>query len=319
MSQPNGTYAFYPGCSMGVSARAYDQSFRRVAEVLGLEFQDIDDWNCCGATEYFTLNRLPAYSLVARNLSLAAGMGKEDLVAACSACYLNLHKTDSYMGKYPDLNEKVNRALAAGGLHYDPGTLRVRHLLDVLVEDIGYEAIGEHVTQPLKGLRVAPYYGCLVVRPESNYDPEYPTHLDDLMRALGATVVDFPLKTHCCGGHMTQISEETAYELLRRLLANAAEYNADVIVTVCPMCQLNLDAYQSEVNRVFGTDYHIPILFFTQLIGLAFGVAAEDLGFGAEIVPADEALKKIGQEEAPKPRTPRRRDKKALPMPPPLS
>ncbi len=318
MSQ-NGRYIYYPGCSLDASAHAYDASTKRIGETLGLTFVEIDGWNCCGATEYFTINALPAYSLVARNLSLATEIdGTQELVAPCSACYLNLRKTDQNMGKYPKLNTQVNQALAAGELHYAPGSLRVRHLLDVITEDVGYETIGQHVTQPLKGLRVAPYYGCLITRPGTEHNPEYPTHLDKLLGILGATVIDFPLKTHCCGGHMTQISENTAFELLRRLLQNAADYHADILVTLCPMCQLNLDAYQSQVNRTFNTDFSIPVMFFTQMMGLAFGMQPDELGIGSEMVSAKAALNKIGQEEeTPKRSRPKRRDKKALPMPPP--
>ncbi len=318
MSQTNGhSYAYYPGCSLQATAHAYDLSTKRVADILGMQLQEVDDWNCCGATEYFSIMSLPAYSLVARNLALAANQGAQELVAPCSACYLNLRKTNDYMGKYRSkVGDPVNEALAAGGLHYTPGTVSVRHLLDVLVTDIGYDAIAAKVTYPLKGLRIAPYYGCLIVRPDTQYNPEYPTHLDELMRVLGATVVDFPLKAHCCGGHMTQISEEVAYELIRRILHNAAEYEADLIVTLCPMCQLNLDAYQPQANRMFGTSYNLPVLFFTQLMGLAFGLDAKDVGIGSEIVSARNALAKIGREEEPAERTPTRRDKKALPMPP---
>jgi heterodisulfide reductase subunit B len=308
-------YAYYPGCSLQSTAHAYDTSARRVGEMLGITFQELEDWNCCGATEYFTINALPAYSLVARNLSLAAEQGNPDLVAPCSLCFLNLRKTDKYMGEHADLNDKVNQALAAGGMHYEPGSVTVRHLLDVITTDIGYDAIAEKVTRPLSGLRLAPYYGCLIVRPDTQYNPEYPTHLDELLRVLGATVVDFPMKTHCCGGHMTQISEETAYELIRRLLQNASDYEADAIVTLCPMCQLNLDAYQPQVNRMFGTHYNIPALYFTQMMALAFGLGEKEAGFGSEIVSPAAALRKIGQEE-PQQRAPKRRDKTALPMPP---
>ncbi len=315
MSQSNGHYAFYPGCSLTASAQSYGISTERVAEILGLKFQEVEDWNCCGATEYFTVESLPAYSLVARNLSLAAQQSTRELTAPCSACYMNLKKTDNHMGLEPGLNSKVNQALAAGGLSYEPGTMRIRHLLDVIVEDVGYEAIAAKVTTPLKGLRVAPYYGCLVVRPFSEGNPEYPTHLDKLLETLGATVVDFPLKTHCCGGHMTQISESTAFELIRRLLQNADEYRADIIVTVCPMCQLNLDAYQPQVNRAFGAQFDLPVLYFTQMMGLAFGLTPKALGIGSEIVSAKKALGKIGQDEEAAHQPKERRDKKALPMP----
>lgn len=309
-------YLYYPGCSQRATSRAYEKSAKLVGQALGFTLEEINDWNCCGATDYFSVNVLPAYSLVARNLSLAVGQGStRDLVAPCSACYLNLRKTDTNMGKYPKLNKQVNQALAAGNLHYDPGTLNIRHLLDVIVQDIGFDAIEAQVTKPLTGLRVAPYYGCLIVRPDAGYNTEYPTHLDELLTRLGATVVDFPMKTHCCGGHMTQISEDVALELIRRLVHNAAEYDADMIVTLCPMCQLNLDAYQGQVNSHFNTGYRLPVLFFTQLMGLAFGMKPGDLDIGSEIVPADAALAKIGQEAETRPRRAERRDKNALPMP----
>jgi heterodisulfide reductase subunit B len=314
-------YGYYPGCSLGSTAAPYDQSTKAIAKPLGLELEEIHDWNCCGATEYFSIQKTAAYALVARNLALAANQGGiTQLTAPCSACYLNLRKTDNYMGKYPEINAHTNEALAAGGLSYKPGSLKVRHLLDVVVNDVGLDAIKEKVTSPLKGLRLAPYYGCLLVRPtlgEEVDDPEYPTHLDELLDVVGATVVDFPLKAHCCGGHMTQISADTAYELIRRILQNADEYKADAIVTVCPMCQLNLDAYQSQVNGHFGTSFNLPILYFTQIIGLAFGMKPKELGIGKEIVSASPLLSKIGAEvEEPEARPARRRrDDKSLPMP----
>jgi heterodisulfide reductase subunit B len=311
-------YGYYPGCSISKNAYAYQQSTMAIAGPLGLEFLEVEDWNCCGATEYFSIDAIPAYALVGRNLAIAAKQKiNKNLVAPCSACFLNLKKTDHYMGESADLAEKVNTALAEGGLNYEPGTLKVRHLLDIIVNDVGYEAIQEKVTKPLYNLKVAPYYGCLIVRPGkmgSFDDPEYPTSLDELMKTLGAEVVDFPLKAHCCGGHMTQISEPVALDLIRRLLKNAADYEADMIVTLCPMCQLNLDAFQDSVNRYFGTDYHIPVLYFTQMMGLAFGMSPSELGFGKELVDAGPALAKIGSEvpEAPKKERP---PKEALPMP----
>ncbi|MGD8813593.1 MAG: CoB--CoM heterodisulfide reductase iron-sulfur subunit B family protein [Anaerolineales bacterium] len=313
-------YGYYPGCSLSGLARPYDLSTKAIAEPLGIELEEIHDWNCCGATEYFAINKMAAYALVSRNLANAANQESfTDLVAPCSACYVNLRKTDFNMGKYPELAKKVNQALEAGDLSYDPGTLKVRHLIDIVVNDIGYEAIREKVKQPLQGLRIAPYYGCLIVRPELGEpldDPEYPMTLDRLMEALGAQVVDFPLKAHCCGGHMTQISADTAYELIRRLLHNAAEYDADAIVTLCPICQLNLDAYQSNVNRHFGTDFNIPILFFTQMIGLAMGIQPKALGIGKEFVSAAAMVRKIGTEpELEAEPVGKKQDEKSLPMP----
>lgn len=316
-------YSYFPGCSLERNAAAYDVSTMAIAKPLGLEFVEVDDWNCCGATEYISLNLTAAYALVARNLAQATkNDGLKQLVAPCSACYLNLRKTDKYMGDSPKLAEKVNLALSAGGLTYKPGTLKIRHLLDVVVNDVGYEALTEKVTRPLKGLRVAPYYGCMIVRPEfggngSKFDDtEYPTTLDKLLKALGAEVVDFPLKAHCCGGHMTQISEATGFELIRQLVKGASDYEADLIVTLCPMCQLNLDGFQSAMNRHFKTNYKMPVLYFTQLIGLALGLDAHKLGIGAELVDARPALTKIGV-EVPEPATPKKKRpaKEELPMP----
>jgi heterodisulfide reductase subunit B len=316
-------YLFYPGCSMEASAKAYNESMQEILRPLGLDFQVVDDWNCCGATEYVSISLTPAYSLIARNLALAVKQadGADTVVASCSACYLNLAKADHYMEERPLLGRNVNTALSAGNLHYKPGSLKIRHLLDVIVNDVGLETVQQQVTHPLKGLRLAPYVGCMVPRPDYEHrwsDTEYPTELDRLLKALGADVIDFPLKTHCCGGHMTQIGPETAYELMRRLIHAADQYHADMMVTLCPMCQLNLDAYQNEMNRYFKTNYRMPILFFTQLVGLALGIEPGKLGFGREIVSAKPALSKIGV-EAPESEEskaqPKRTKKTGLPMP----
>ena len=279
-------YAYYPGCSLECSSGAYDVSVREVAELLGIKLLEIDDWNCCGATEYFSQDELTACSVIARNLALV-DPSLDQVVAPCAACFLNLKKTDRLMSEHPEMNRKVNQCLAAGGLNYQPGRVKVRHILDLIVSDIGEPAIRDKVVRPLSGIRIAPYYGCQVVRPTDGFDnPEYPMKLDDLMTWLGAEVVDYPVKAHCCGGHMTQISEPQAFELIRRLLQSAADYQADMIVCMCPMCQLNLDAYQARVNSFFGTNFKIPIVFFTQMVGVALGIDRKKLGFGKEIVSA---------------------------------
>ncbi len=315
-------YMFYPGCSMDSNAKAYNESLMAIHGKLDMELQEIQDWNCCGATEYLGISVVPAYSLISRNLALAYDQSKgvDTVVASCSACYLNLAKADHYMAERPTLGENVNKALAAGGLHYTPGSLTIRHLLDVLINDIGLENIKSKVVRPLKGLRVAPYLGCMVPRPDYEKrwsDHEHPDELDQVLKALGAEVIDFPLKTHCCGGHMTQISPTTAFELIRRLIQSADQYHADMMVTVCPMCQMNLDAYQNETNHHFNTNYRMPIVFFTQLMGLAFGLDAKELGFGRELVDPRPALNKIGVELAVEeiPEKPKRAKKTDLPMP----
>jgi heterodisulfide reductase subunit B len=308
---------------MESSAKAYYHSVMSVCKTLDINLTEIDDWNCCGATEYLSLDLTPAYALIARNLALAEQQanGSKMVVAPCSACYLNLSKTDRYMHEDKAFGEKINTALAAGGLHYDPGQLVIRHLLDVVINEVGMDKVKEKVVKPLSGLRVAPYVGCMLPRPDYNErysDSEHPYELDNLLKALGAEVIDFPLKTACCGGHMTQIGPGTAFELIRRLISSADDYKADVLVALCPMCQMNLDAFQGQMNGYFHTNYHLPILFFTQLMGLAFGENAENLGFGSEFVSAHEAMKRIGvQTPIPETNKPAPKKPAGLPMPPP--
>ncbi|MBN2293685.1 MAG: CoB--CoM heterodisulfide reductase iron-sulfur subunit B family protein [Pirellulales bacterium] len=282
-------YAYYPGCSLEYNALAYDVSVRKVADLLGFTLEEIDDWNCCGATEYFSQDELTAASVIARNLALVEP-DVDQLVAPCAACYCNLIKVDRLMTNHPATGEKINEALAAGNLHYQPGRVRIRHILDMIYEDVGEAAIRQKVVRPLTGLKVAPYYGCQVVRPITADNTEYPTRMDELFTWLGAEVIDYPAKTHCCGGHMTQISELQAFELIRRLLHSAVSRGANVILCACPMCQLNLDAYQGRVATHFKTNLRVPILYFTQVLGLALGIDAPSLGFGKEIVSAEPVL-----------------------------
>jgi heterodisulfide reductase subunit B len=329
-------YLYYPGCSLDGSARAYAESVAVIIEPLGISLREIDDWNCCGATEYLTLSPLRGHALIGRNLALAESQrdGAETLVAPCSACYVNLSKTERYTRESGAFRDQLNNALAADGLHYTPGALKVRHLLEILVEEVGLDVVKAHVTRPLRGLRVAPYLGCLVARPD--YDRRWARHdqprmLDQLLEALGAEVIDFPLRTACCGGHMTQIRPATAWELIRRIVDGADRLGADLLATACPMCQMNVDAYQGEMDRHFGAHYRVPILFFTQLMGLAFGLPPRDVGIGHEIVSAADALRHIGLEveqpgEAPgepggtpSGHEPRRQKRpRGLPMPEPL-
>ena len=316
-------YIFYPGCSMESSAKAYYESVMSVCKPLGIGLKEIEDWNCCGATEYLSLDITPAYALIARNLALAEEQanGNKTIIAPCSACYLNLAKADHYMHDDKAFGNKINEALAAGGMHYTPGKLAVRHLLDVIINEVGLDKVKENVVKPLAGLRIAPYLGCMLPRPDygKRYsDTEHPDELDRLLSALGAEVIDFPLKTHCCGGHMTQIGPDTAFEMIHRLISSADALNTDVIVTVCPMCQMNLDAFQGQMNNHFKTNFKIPVLFFTQLMGIAFGEKAESLGFGSEFVSAAEAISRV-RVQAPKPAEDAPVAKKktpGLPMPP---
>jgi heterodisulfide reductase subunit B len=267
----------------------YDTSARAVAKVLDMELIELDDWNCCGSTPYTVVDELSAFCCCARNLALAEKRGF-DLVAACSDCYLILNRTDQHFKEYPGIRTKINEALAAGGLEYH-GTVRVRHILDVFANDVSMEDVKAKVKVDLSGLKVAPYYGCQVVRPTPNFDdPENPQALERLIESLGAKATPYPLKTRCCGGSLILSEEEIALGLMYKLLDNALSNGADCIASVCPFCQLNLDAYQSMVNKKFKTNFNLPVLFFTQLMGIAFGIESKAVGLKYNIVPADKVL-----------------------------
>ena len=282
-------YSYYPGCCMHDDSPMYDTSARAVAKVLDMELIELEDWNCCGSTPYTVVDELSAFCCCARNLALAEKRGF-DLVAACSDCYLILNRTNQHFKEYPEIRRKINEALAAGGLEYR-GSIRVRHILDVFANDISRDEITSKVKVDLSGLKVAPYYGCQVVRPAPSFDDvEYPQSLDRLIKSIGAEVVPFPLKTRCCGGSLILSEEDIALGLIRKLLDNALSNGAECIVTVCPFCQLNIDAYQGTVNRKFKTNYNLPILFFTQLMGIAFGIESKAVGLEYNVVPADKVL-----------------------------
>jgi len=286
-------YTYFPGCSCSSEggAKAYSWSIRAVSPVLGSELLDLDDWNCCGSTPSGSVDELGAFCMAARDLALAERTGF-DLITPCSACYVIFNRTNFYLKQYPRLKAKVDEALAAGGLAYR-GTVRARHILDVLVNDVGYETIQAKVKKPLSGLKVAPYYGCQVVRPRLGFDhPEQPQSLDKLITSLGGVPTPFPLKTHCCGGSLIITEEALALDLIRKLFDCATSYGAECLITVCPLCQTNLDAFQSQVNKMFKTNFRLPVLFFTQLIGIALGLDEKDLGLKTCVVPADKVLAK---------------------------
>lgn len=283
-------YTYFPGCSSSDGgAKAYGSSALAVAKALDVELVELEDWNCCGSTPYTSVDELASLCTSARNLALAEKRGL-DLVTPCSSCYVILSRTNSHLKEYPELRVKVDEALAAGDLEYH-GTVRVRHLLDILVNDIGLEEIASRVKRDLSGLKVAPYYGCQVVRPQPSFDhPESPQSLDRLIESLGAEATPFPLKARCCGGSLIIPEEDVALGLTNKLLDSAVGGGAECIITVCPLCQTNLDVYQGRVNKKFKTHYDIPVLFFTQLMGLAMGMGINELGIEKGIVSAEKVL-----------------------------
>ncbi len=278
------TYSFYPGCALEASGAPYGTSTRAVCDTLGIELVDLPDWNCCGATAYMSVWQDRSLTISSRNLALAEQQGG-DLMVVCSGCYCVLSKANECLAESPQLRDTVNEALAAVGLRYN-GTVRVRHLVDVLVNDVGLDDLRAATTNLLSGLRAAPYSGCQLSRPFGGFDdPEIPRALDDLVATTGATVVDYPLKARCCGGMLMTTKQQVAEKLAGDLLACALDRGADCIVTACPLCQVNLECYQGQVSAAMGRDLHLPVLTFTQLLGAAYGLPSEKLGLEQMMMP----------------------------------
>jgi len=278
-------YLYYPGCSLETAGKPYDASLRAVFAALGVRLIELEDWNCCGATMYMSVDETTSLAVSARNLALAARDAKRELVAPCSACYTVLLKTNRFLRESPELREKVDHILSEAGLRYDL-SVAVRHPLDVLVNDVGLEAVAQAARRSLEGVVVAPYYGCQIVRPERGFDHrEFPGAMDRLFERLGARSAYFPPKTRCCGGMLMTTFPEVCLQLVKELLECAAENQAHCLATTCPMCQMNLEAYQPRVNARFRTAFQIPVVYFTQLLGLALGCSEQELGLHRNLIP----------------------------------
>ena len=278
-------YAYYPGCSLEHTGKPYDMSIREVFKKLDVTLREIEDWNCCGATMYMSVDKIVGFAVSARNLALAQNMGC-DMCVPCSACYTTLRKTNRHITWNVHSRKIINEALKAANLSYDK-MVDVRHPLDILVNDVGIEKILAASTSELNGLKIAPYYGCMIVRPVQHFDDmDDPQTMDVLFRALGAEVVNYPDKVRCCGGMLMTTYEEVALSLNNELLRCAEEHGAEVIATTCPLCQMNLEAYQSQINRRYDLNHHMPIVYFSQLVGLALGIEPAKLGMDTLLIEA---------------------------------
>jgi heterodisulfide reductase subunit B len=281
-------YTYYPGCSAKGVGRAFTESLDAVFEHLGTGLDEIEDWNCCGATAWPSVDEDQAFALSARNLALAEDRapdaGPVDVLASCTGCYRALLKTEHVLAEPGPTADKIGGALAAIGLDYE-GRARARHPVDILVNEIGLDAISAAVVRPLTGLKVACYYGCLLVRPFATFDDQYnPTSMDRLVAAVGAEPIDWPLKTRCCGGScycggpVIGAMPEATMQLSYALLREATKRGADMIATTCPLCQFNLEGFQDRMSKRFGRPLDIPAVFISQLLGVAMGIDEKRLG-----------------------------------------
>jgi heterodisulfide reductase subunit B len=278
-------YLYYPGCSLKSSGKLYEDSLLAVFKTLGVEVQELEDWNCCGATNYMSINEDHAIAITARNLALAEMQGGGELIAPCAACYMGLLKTQNYLATDPVLKEKVCEKLSAVGLNCDI-KVKVRHPLDVLVNEVGLDAIRKAVKNPLGSVKAACYYGCQLVRPFASFDDAHdPQTMDKIARALGAEPVDWPIKTRCCSGSMTSTMTHIGLSMNFELLKEAKLRGANVMLTACPLCQFNLECFQGKISRQFHEEVKMPVMYFTQLMGLAFGIPAKELGLNKMLSP----------------------------------
>jgi heterodisulfide reductase subunit B len=286
-------YIYYPGCSLEGTALEYNLSTQAAMKALGAELVELEDWTCCGASAAEATSFLLSMVLAARNLALGERMDIDgDFLIPCSACYLNLRRVEEHVRQEADLLGKINDALREEQLQYKGG-IRVRHLLDVIATDFDPARIAAKVTHKLSGLSVAPYYGCQALRPYGSFDdPEQPRSMEPVIEALGAEVHPWTVGSKCCGAALMSTKKDVALELTGAILK--AAQGADCIVTVCPMCQMNLEAYQGAISKARGEDLGISILYLPQLMGLAFGLPKNELKMDLNIAVTSALKSKLG-------------------------
>jgi heterodisulfide reductase subunit B len=269
-------YLYFPGCTLSTKAKGFAASGEASARALGIDLVELSQWNCCGATFPLATDNLLALVAPTRILLNAQKEG-DHLVVLCSICYHVLKRTNRLLREEADKREKINLFIEE---EYR-GEVQIFHLLGLLRDEIGFEELSERVQKRLQGLKVAPYYGCLLLRPFQEIgldDPEEPRILDDLLASLGCEVVEFSHKSECCGSYLAMNSSEVTRELSYAILRSALASGAQAVVTSCPLCQFNLDYRQEEMAAHYPGFAQIPILYFTQLLGLALGIDSDAFG-----------------------------------------
>ena len=278
-------YSFYPGCTLEGGEENYGKSTEAVCHALGIELEEIPDWTCCGASAGHFFNDELSHALTGRNLAIAE-KADNDVATACAACYLRLRETAHEVRKSSEFKQHLEKVL---GMPYEAKN-EVRHLLDILVNDLGLEAIEQKVKTPLKDLKLACYYGCYLMRPPEITafdDPENPTIMDKLVETLGAQALDWGAKVDCCGASLTATKPEIVESMVGNIAQAARDVGADAIVVACPMCSTNLELKQTGSEKV-------PVVYFTELMALAFGLSDAKGWINKHIVSASKVLSAHG-------------------------
>lgn len=290
------TYGYYPGCSLHSTGAEYDLSFRVVCEKLNLKLSEVPNWICCGTSPAHSSSHLLASSLPIKNLMLAEQAGLKELAVPCAACFsrfkIALHEIESDPKLGKDVEDVIGNKFK--------GATKVLHPLEI-IDKIDPATIKKNITKNLSGLKVVCYYGCLLTRPPKAMafsagggdNHEYPMSMDRILKKLGVNVLDWSYKTDCCGATFTLTETDAVLTLSNKILENAKAVGADAIVVACPLCHANLDTRQAEIETKYKTKYGIPILYFTQVLGLAFGVEPKKLGLHKHLVNPDRVLEKV--------------------------
>jgi heterodisulfide reductase subunit B len=287
-----GKIPYFPGCTLSTKAVGFDVAGRAAAEALGFELVELSQWNCCGATFPLATDNELALVGPTRILINAQREGTR-LAALCSICYNVLKRTAGFLQENEEKRERINLFVEDAYA----GEVQVLHLLEILRDELGFESLSERIASPLEGLRCAPYYGCLLLRPQNEIgldDPDEPTILHDLLASLGCEVVDFPNKAECCGSYLTVSAAAAAEELAYTILRSARREGAEMVVTSCPLCQFNLDYRQAEMDKKHPDFAPLPVLYFTQVLGIALGLDSTGYGFENHYVDPRPLLREKG-------------------------
>ena len=267
---------YFPGCSQTGTAKEYDISLRKVVEKLGTSFDELKDWSCCGATSAHVTNHQLSNALAMRNIMIAEQQGLNEMVAPCAACYNRLVLSQHETKSHPEVKAKVESILET---KFNK-EVKVMNLLELFIK-IGLEKIAENRKVELKGLKVACYYGCLLVRPSEITkfdDSEQPESMEKVVEMTGAKTVDWNYKVECCGAAHSISRRDIVLDLSQKIIDDAKKHGANVMVVACPMCHTNLDMRQTAMKRVYPAHKDFPVLYLTELIGLALGMDEKELG-----------------------------------------
>jgi len=286
-------YSFYPGCSSqtGASSSNYLTSTNSMVNLLDVQLNEIPDWNCCGASiGYAGGGELPRIALSARNIALSEQHNPgQEIVATCAACWLSTREAKERLDHSAQLLAETNEALKEAGLVFKNEAPPARHMVEVLVEDIGFDILKQGVKKPLGGLKIAGYVGCQTNRPFGidGESFENPMYLDRMIESMGAEAVNnYDQKVTCCGGALAFSEPEKSQKQIKDIIESAYDHGADMIVTPCPLCQANVEIYQGEVNKRYGTKFNIPVAYYSQLITVAYGGSAKDAALDGQIIRA---------------------------------